>query len=107
MEASPFALERIGGDDLVFAYPTVKTPAEAGGVAPVTGGAVGFVDGRWQLTDSQYDTHGAMYLSNEEFWLFGMVPAFPNVGRTAAALRSGYSESGAPVRVVEVTREKV
>ncbi|MEE8421316.1 MAG: hypothetical protein V3S31_00915, partial [Dehalococcoidia bacterium] len=96
MEASPFELDRTGGDDLVFAYPTVKTPAAAGGVAPVTGGAVSFADGRWQLSDQRYDTHDAMYLANEEFWLFGMVAAFPQVDRTTAALHTGFPEATIP-----------
>lgn len=97
MEASPFELERAGGDDLVFAYPTVKTPAAAGGVAPVTGGAVSFTDGRWQLSDTRYDTHGAMHLANEQFWLFGMVPAFQNVDRATAALHTGFPEVAVPL----------
>lgn len=97
MEASLFELERTGGDDLVFAYPTVKTPAAAGGVAPVTGGAVSFADGHWQLSDPRYDSHGAMYLSNEEFWLFGMVSGFPNVDRTTAALHTGFPQIAVPL----------
>ncbi len=92
MEASPFELERLAGDDTVFAYPTVKTPAAAGGVAPVTAGAVSYSEGRWQVSDGRYDTHAAMYLSNEEFWLFGMVPAFPRVDSRTAALHSGFPE---------------
>lgn len=97
MEASPFELERVDGDDLVFAYPTVKTPAAAGGVAPVTGGAVSFADGRWQLSDTRYDTHGAMHLANEELWLFGMVPAFQNVDRATAALHMGFPDVAVPL----------
>ena len=89
MAAAPFELERLAGCDECFAYQTVPTPMAAGGVAPVTATAVSFDDGRWSVSDQRFDTHAAMYLANEDIWLFGLASGFPQVDRQPLALRFG------------------
>jgi hypothetical protein len=84
-EASPFELERFVGQAEFFAYPTVPTPGEAGGIAPLAGSELTFSGGRWSVSDSRFDSHAAMYLSNEDFWLLGTVSGFPLIDASAAA----------------------
>lgn len=83
LEASPFELEAVG-KDLFFAYPTVPTPDRAGGPfgrAPVDASGLRWdqAQGRWVVSDTNFDTAGAMHLSNEEIWIFGLVDGFPTV----------------------------
>ena len=85
-EASPFELERFAGQAEFFAYPSIPTPGEAGGIAPLAASELSFSNGRWAVSDTRFDSHGGMYLSNEEFWLLGIVSGFPEVDSSAVAL---------------------
>ena len=83
LEASPFELARFPSD-LQFGYPTIPPLRAAGGpngTAAVHAGALTFdADaGRWRVSDSRFDTAGAMHTSNEMFWTFGLVSGFPGV----------------------------
>lgn len=89
MEASSFELERVGSD-LLFAYPGIPGPREAGGpngTAAVDAAEVRFDSelGRWEVSDRLYHTAGAMHTSNEMFWTFGFVSGFPQVSEANAA----------------------
>ena len=85
-EASPFELERFSGQAEFFAYPSIPTPDEAGGIAPLAASELSFSNGRWAVSNTRFDSHGGMYLSNEEFWLLGIVSGFPEVDSSAVAL---------------------
>ena len=103
MEASPFELEKIT-NDLYFAYPGIPTPEAAGGEhgsAAVDAAAVSFdvARGVWSISDTSYDTAGAMHTANEMLWMFGFVSGYP-------AVPGGEMETQAPAaevgRVIEI-----
>ena len=69
--------------DIFYAYPGIKPPPAAGGdfgVAPVFAGEVTFTNGNWQITDSRFDSAGAMHAANEMIWFHvDEVNGFPTI----------------------------
>lgn len=55
-----------------FRYPTTMFPPMAGGefgIAPVFASEVSFTDGKWKVTNANFDSAWAMHASNEMIWL--------------------------------------
>ncbi len=86
-EAGKSAFE-LGAPDLYYRYPTLPLPGEVGdyGVAPVTASSVAFdpSSNTWTVTNTRFDTAGAMHAANEFIWLHAnQVNGFPIVGERA------------------------
>ncbi len=78
---SPWEYE--GEPENYFRAPWLKKPPMAGwefGVAPVFATEVSFENGEWKVTDSNFDTAGAMHASNEMIWLhYDELNGFPKL----------------------------
>ncbi len=60
-----------GHPDIYYGYPGISYPPMAGGkygVAPVFASEVRFDGSKWTVTDSRFDSAGAMHASNEFIW---------------------------------------
>lgn len=77
----PFEYE--GEPENYFRYPTLKFPPMAGWkfwIAPVFATEVSFDNGKWTVTDSDFDTAWAMHASNEMIWLhYDELNGFPEL----------------------------
>jgi len=79
---SPFEYE--GEPETYFRYDESQPfPPMAGGefgIAPVFATSIAYKDGKWTVTDSTFDTAGAMHTSNEMIWLhYDEINGFPEV----------------------------
>lgn len=89
MEASPFELAR-ASNPLYFAYPSIPKMGEKGvGAVDASEIAMNMKEGRWTVTNSSFDTAGAMHTSNEQNWTFGLVNGFPQVEVLKSAAQLG------------------
>lgn len=68
---------------IYYGYPTIPMPSMAGGdfgVAPVFATEVSFDAGKWAVTNTNFDSAGAMHASNEFIWFHNHeVNGFPEI----------------------------
>ena len=101
---SPFEYE--GEPETYFRYDESQPfPPMAGGefgIAPVFATSTTYKDGKWTVTDSRFDTAGAMHTSNEMIWLhYDEINGFPEVDMSGS-LASGEKTSTKSVPKVDV-----
>ncbi|RME84111.1 MAG: hypothetical protein D6775_06350, partial [Caldilineae bacterium] len=84
---------------IFFGYPTIPKPPMAGGdfgIAPVFAAEVTWNGSGWEVTDSRFDTAGAMHASNEFIWFHNdEVNGFPEVVAlppSATGVRNGLAQ---------------
>ena len=82
---SPFEYE--GEPETYFRYgKSQPVPPMAGGkfgIAPVFASKIQYKNGKWSITDSNFDSAGAMHTSNEMIWLhYDEINGFPEVNLT-------------------------
>jgi len=84
--------------EIFYGYPGIPMPPMAGGefgIAPVFATEVTWADGEWQVSDSNFDSAGAMHASNEMIWFHNdEVNGFPEVETAQASSDDVPSFSG-------------